>query len=264
MKTYKNIDEVIAEIDAALAEKQNANFVAEAFTQETVDLSDNTPETLLPDYFSIRELIQYRKWTRTEIYDLLGIPDTKVVVEDYHVAHLYAKARVLDAERNSEWRCVINRRTQIPLPEYRLNPETIFCSWHGWTEYRRYRRLKLCIQCYPVDGEYYYRVRDLFERGWFAKEIKIFLGEPHGYGRNAAGWKTKLYFRDAVHLIEATEGWQNRPSVVAQRLYLEGISLSKIARILTLTQSECYNYTKHTRKMIRCGQIQRGGKANAK
>lgn len=275
----KSIEEVIAEIDAALQENENVSFPNVAYTQHTINrfgnppiqdeiltrderpggdaptVFDDTPDACLPDHFSIRELVQHRRWTRAEILTMLGEPDMKVTLRhSYHTAHLYAKARVLAVERSPVWRNVIGRLSQIPLPEHRLNPETFFCNSHGNTEYRRHGYLILCVHCYPVEGQVYYRVRDLYNRGWYAKEIPIFFGEPHHFGESGSGFgAAKLYLKGVVHHTEATEGWQNRPSAVAKRLYLDGgNSRAKIAKLLGITQSECFNYT----KSIRNGKMQ--------
>lgn len=261
----KDIDAVIAEIEAALLENEKIDPEAGVFTQDTINAFyysyfDNTPDTRLPQHFSKRELKEYRKWKQSEIYQLLGEPDKIVSIGKYgvRVAHLYEKARVLQIERSHVWRLVPSRSPQQPLPEHRLIPEYIWCVRCGRTdEYRHHGSDKLCLTCYPESEYVYFRITDLFARGWYKKEINTFLGLPHQCFKNYQGWQTKVYLRGVVLATEETEGWQNRPSVISNRLYLQGLSLSKIGKLLDLTSSECLNYTKKTRKAIQLGHIQR-------
>ena len=233
----KTIEEVIAEIDDALSENTKVQHdvstdVSAAMTQHKIraplpPILDRTPAEKLPPYFTRTQLRQNRGWTSAEIDDFLGEPDLEKEV-GYHTAKLYAKVRVLEVEGCREWFAVATRPPQVPLP-----------PWD------------------PERSQGYYRVRDLMDRGWYQADIKRFLGEPHRYSRNAEGWPVKLYKVAAVHKVETSEGFVYRPAAVAPTLFLQGLTLSKISEVLSLTQSEVRHYTKDVRKAVQHGQLER-------
>lgn len=240
--TSKSIEEVLAEIDEALSQESESFLatptprIAAVATQHGISppvrprvfVPDPTPLCQLPPYFTKTQLRKNRSWTRLEIEIYLGEPDRIHTTLSYHRAHLYEAVRVWEIEQSYRWRNVPNRPPQVPLPAFDRE---------------------------ILGG--FYRVRDLFERGWYQEDIKTFLGAPHSYGRSYRGWVVKLYKRMTVHRIEETEGWQNRPSAVAPVLYQQGLPLSRIQAVLSLSVSESYNYTKTIRKAIREGKTAR-------
>lgn len=103
----------------------------------------------------------------------------------------------------------------------------------------------------------YYRIKDLMARGWYRADIKMFLGDPHQLLKNADGWPVKLYEIAIVHEVENTEGFVWRPAAVAPMLFLQGLSLSRISEVLSVTENEIKNYTKKVRKAVRYGKLKR-------
>ena len=231
----KTIEEVIAEIDDALSDNTKIPFytaVSAAMTQPRIGVPlptilDMTPAEELPPYFTRTQLHQNRSWTLAEIDYFLGEPDVEKEV-GYHTAKLYDKVRVLEVEACQEWLDVATRAPQVPLPPW--DPEL---------------------------SQGYYRVRDLMDRGWYRADIKTFLGSPHRYSKNAEGWPVKLYKVATVHKVETSEGFVYRPAAVAPTLFLQGLTLSQIREVLSLTQSEVLNYTKDVRKSVRQGKLKR-------
>ena len=88
------------------------------------------------------------------------------------------------------------------------------------------------------DGNYrrwlrsnYMRKTDLYRRGWKRMDIQIGLGDPDRYCRTRFG-VIGLYHCVHIAAAEATEWFNTRPCVVALRLYLDGVSLHRIAELL--------------------------------
>ena len=107
----------------------------------------------------------------------------------------------------------------------------------------------------PTQG--YYRIKDLKARGWYRSDIKMFLGEPHLLLKNADGWPAKLYEIAIVHDVENTEGFVWRPAAVAPMLFLQGLTLSRISEVLSVTENEVKHYTKDVRRSVRQGELKR-------
>lgn len=103
----------------------------------------------------------------------------------------------------------------------------------------------------------YYRIKDLMARGWYRADIKMLLGDPHQLLKNADGWPVKLYDIAIVHEVENTEGFVWRPAAVAPMLFLQGLSLSRISEVLSVTENEVRHYTKKVRKAVRHGKLTR-------
>lgn len=231
----KTVEEVIAEIDDALSDSKRIPLyagVSAAMTQHRIGvplpaLLDRTPAEELPPYFTRTQLHQNRSWTFAEIDYFLGEPDFGKETT-YGPAKLYAKMRVLEVEACQAWLDVATRAPQVPLPPW--DPE---CSLG------------------------YYRFRDLLDRGWYHADVKKFLGNPHRVRKNVEGWPVKLYRVVTVHKVENTEGFVYRPAAVAPTLFLQGLTLSQIGEVLSLTQSEVRNYTKDARKSVRQGKLKR-------
>ena len=210
-----------------------ATGVSAAMTQHPMDaplspILDRTPAEKLPPYFTKTQLNRNRRWTFAEIDAFLGEPDVEKRMGDT-TAKLYDKMRVLEVESRREWRDVATRLPQVPLPSWARE-----CP-HG-----------------------YYRVRDLMDRGWYRADIDMFLGNhPHRSGKSARGYTVKLYKVESVHEIENTEGFVYRPAAVAPLLFLQGLTLSKIREMLSLTHSEVLNYTNDVREAVRHGKLKR-------
>lgn len=215
--------------------------VPAAMAQHPIDVPlspklDRTPAEKLPPYFTKTQLNRNRRWTFTEIDAFLGEPDvekrtgtTTVKLYAKATVKLYAKTRVLEVERRREWLDVATRLPQVPLPSLSYERP------HG-----------------------YYRVKDLRERGWFRADIDMFLGnQPYRSGKSSRGYTVKLYKAEIVHDVENTEGFVYRPAAVAPTLFLQGLTLSKIREVLSLTHSEAVNYTKDVRKVVRAGKLTR-------
>ena len=211
-----------------------ATDVSTAMTPHPIEVSpvsprlDRTPAEKLPPYFTKTQLNRNRRWTFTEIDAFLGKPDLEKGTGDT-TAKLYDKVRVLEVERRREWLDVATRLPQVPLPSWSHK-----CP-HG-----------------------YYRVKDLMDRGWYRADIDMFLGNhPHRSEKGARGYTVKLYKVESVHAVENTEGFVYRPAAVAPMLFLQGLTLSKIREMLSLTHSEVLNYTYDVREAVRQGKLTR-------
>lgn len=108
-----------------------------------------------------------------------------------------------------------------------------------------------------METQGYYRIKDLRARGWYRSDIKMFLGEPHLLLKNADCWNVKVYEIAIVHDVENTEGFVWRPAAVAPMLFLQGLTLSRISEVLSVTENEIKHYTKDVRRSVRHGKLAR-------
>ena len=206
--------------------------VSADMTQHPIDapmspVLDTTPTEQLPLYFTKTQLNRNRRWTFAEIDAFLGEPDVEKRTGDTTVK-LYDKVRVLEVESRPEWLEVAKRLPQVPLPSWSEHP-------HG-----------------------YYSVKDLKDRGWYRADIDMFLGNhPYRSGKTEHGHTVKLYKVEIVHDVENTEGFVCRPAAVAPLLFLQGLTLSRIREMLSLTQSKVLKYTEDVREAVRQGKLTR-------
>ncbi len=102
----------------------------------------------------------------------------------------------------------------------------------------------------------YLRQTDLYKRGWKRVDIEVGLGDPDRYCCSRFGL-VGLYHVAHVAAAEATEWFETRPCVVAPRLYLQGLSIRRIAKLLDQPESRITNWTKPIRRDIRQGRVTR-------